>query len=312
MRSNRSNGMGGSQNPMKRFLVKNSLCVSAIAFSLLLCARAQDSQAPSNQAKAAHQGGIHLPIRAKTHEEYVAYQAAVANLPNPDAMAKAADDFAAKFPDSDLRVLLYRKLMKSCHKAGDWQKTLDSGFKVLALDRNDPEALIEVAEIQEEHTSPMDLDRDQRMSQALANARTALGTIDTDLTIPAGTTPDRVEAYKKYLRSVALAIIGAIQYKQQQYPEAEVTLRNAIAADPADPDGVVILRLALTLDEQKKYADALEQANRAVGLTQEDSEAGKLARNEQQRLSALIAKTGATNAAPEAGPSEESQGQPSH
>jgi hypothetical protein len=44
------------------------------------------------------------------------------------------------------------------------------------------------------------------------------------------------------------------------------------------------LRLALALDQQKKYSDALHQANRAVELTQEGTDVGKMARSERDRL----------------------------
>jgi len=182
--------------------------------------------------------------------------------------------------------------MKSFQQADNADKMMAAGLKVLTIDKDDPEALIVVAEIQEEHTSSMDLDREERMDQAVANAQHALQTIDTDLAAPAGTPPERLEAYKKYLRSTALAIVGTIQYKRAQYPDAEGTLRNAIEADAANPDPVVVLRLALALDQQKKYQDALQQANRAVDLTKEDTDAGKSARSERDRL---VVETGGNN-----------------
>ena len=86
--------------------------------------------------------------------------------------------------------------------------------------------------------------------------------------------------------------MGTIQYKRAQYPDAEGTLRNAIEADAANPDPVVVLRLALALDQQKKYQDALQQANRAVDLTKEDTDAGKSARSERDRL---VVETGGNN-----------------
>ena len=161
---------------------------------------------------------------------------------------------------------------------------MDMGLKVLAIDRDDPEALIGIAEVLEERTGPTDLDREQRSEQVVDYATHALKTLDTDLAVPAGTSPDRVDAYKKYLRSTALAIIGTIYYKQEHYPQAEAKLRDAIDADAANPDPVVVLRLALALDQQKKYTDALEQANRAVELTQEGTDLGRMARNEHDRL----------------------------
>ena len=234
-----------------------------------------------------------LPIKARTHEEYLAYQEAIAKKQDAEAMAKAAADFAAKFPDSDIRVLLYRASMKSYRQSSEAQKMMDAALKVLQLSKDDPEALLAVAQEQEEHTSQMDLDRDERMDRAIANAQHALATIDTDLVVPVNTRPDSIEPYKKFLRASALAIVGTIQYRREQYPEAEATLRQAVDSDPANVDAVIVLRLALALDQQKKYQEALQQANRAVELTKDDTEAGRLARNERERLTALLAQNNA-------------------
>ena len=267
------------------------------AFTLLGAAMAQpqgQSQtappAGQPQAKPPQTSG-RPPVQAKSQAEYQAYQAAAANAQNPDAMEKAADDFAAKFPDSELRVLLYRTAMNSYQTGGNSQKMMDMGLKVLAIDKDDPEALIGVSEVLQEHTSPTDLDAAQRAKQAISMSQHALETVDTDLNVPAGNPPEKIEAYKKYLRATALATIGTVQYKQEQYADAEVNLRKSIDADPSNPDPVIILRLSLALDQQKKYPDALQQANRAVELTQETAEVGKLARNERDRL---VIETGGT------------------
>ena len=266
------------------------LAILSAAICLSVCVIAQTPAQPTDTKPAQPSG--RPPIQAKSQAEFQAYQTAVANAQNSDAMEKAADDFAAKFQDSDLRVLLYRAAMHSYQTAGNSQKMMDMGLKVLAIDRDDPEALIGVAEVQEEHTTPTDLDRDERMTQALTSAQHALETIETDLAVPAGSPPDKVEAYKKYLRATALEIIGTIQYKREQYPDAEANLRKALDADSSNPDAVVVLRLALALDQEKKYPEALQQANRAVELTQEDSDVGKMARNERDRL---LVQTGANN-----------------
>jgi len=166
--------------------------------------------APSAPQAQSTQPTGRPPIQAKNQAEYQAWQTAIANAQNPEAMAKAADDFAAKFPDSDLRVLLYRAAMNSYRAAGNSDKMMDMGLKVLSIDKDDPEALIVVAQVLQEHTSPTDLDRDQRESQALSFAQHSLETVETDLAVPAGSPPDKVEAYKRYLRSTALAIVGTI------------------------------------------------------------------------------------------------------
>lgn len=271
-----------------------------VAIGLALPATPQTAQTPNSSAQPAQPGPANKGvIQARTQAEYEAYQAIKNKPQTPEEFEKAAGDFAAKFPDSNLRVVLYRGVMQSYQQADNSDKMLTAGLKVLSLDKDDPEALIVVGEIQEEHTSPMDLDREQRMDQSLANAQHALQTIDTDLAVPAGAQPEKVDAYKNYLRSTALAIVGKIQYKRQQYAEAEATLRKALDADSAHPDPVVLLSLSLSLDMQKKYQDALQEANRAVDLTKEDTEVGKSARGERDRL---IEQTGGNTASPPTAP----------
>ena len=273
-------------------LVAVIVTATTLALAGPAAAQAQPPASAANPQTPAAQPSGKAPVQAKTQEEYQAWQAAVGNVKDPAAMEKAADDFAAKFPASDLRVLLYRAAMQSYQTSSNSPKMMDMGLKVLAIDKDDPEALIGVAEVLEEQTSPTDLDRDQRMTQAVTYAQHALETLDTDLAVPAGSPPERVEAYKKYLRATALTIIGTIQYKREQYPDAEGNLRKAIDADTANPDAVVILRLALALDQQKKYPEALQQAKRAVELTQDSTDVGKMARNEWDRL---VVVTGGNN-----------------
>jgi tetratricopeptide (TPR) repeat protein len=224
------------------------------------------------------------PPQAKTQPEFDAYQAAVANAKDPAAMEKAADDFATKFPDSELRVLLYRAAMHAYQRANNADKMLEMGRKVLAIDADDPEALVGVAEVLVERTRDSDLDKQQRWDEAAKDAQRALQTIDTDLAIPANTPQEKVDAYKGFLRSTVYSILGTLQFNQGKYTDAEGYFQKSIDAYPAQPDPVVVLRLALALDKQNKYADALKQADRAVDLSQANPTVLEMAKRERDRL----------------------------
>lgn len=223
------------------------------------------------------------PPQAKTQAEFEAYKAA-AGSPDPAALEKAADDFAAKFPESELRVLLYRAAMHNYQNANNGDKMSAMAENVLKLDPDDPEALIGEAEVMVERTRDSDLDKDQRWSRAQQYAQHSLETVDTDTIIPAGTPQERVDAYKNLLRSSAYSILGALALNQDKFADAENYFHKSIDAYPAQPDPVVVLRLAIALDKQEKYAEALKHANRAVELTQDGTVAGKLARQERDRL----------------------------
>lgn len=249
-------------------------------------------QKPAGSAPGTTQQGAAAPAppqgkrppQAKTQPEYDAFNAAVGNQKDPAAMEKAADDFATKFPDSELRVLLYKSAMRSYQTANNGDKMSEEAQKLLKLDPDDPEALIAVSEVLAERTRDTDLDKDQRYAQAAKYAQRALETIDTDVPIPANTPQAQIEAYKGLLRSSAYSVLGTIDYGQGKYADAESYFHKSIDAYPSQPDPVVVLRLALALDKQARYADALKEANRAVELTQEGTAAGTTARHERDRL----------------------------
>jgi tetratricopeptide (TPR) repeat protein len=288
---------------------------------------AAQGAAPAGQA--ATPPGKRQP-QARTQPEYEAYQAALAlklhqrlqeleTKPNPtDAdkqemakvrhdievaeqpatLEKAADDFATKFPDSELRVVIYKSAMQKYQMANNSDKMLEMGQKALSFDADDPEALVSVAQVLTERTRDGDLDKDQKLEQAKKDAERALVTVDTDVPT-AGYPPERIDMYKRYTRSEAYAILGTLASNNEKYPEAETNLRKSIEVFPEQVDPVAVLRLAIALDKQNKTAEALKYANQAVDLTKDHPEtaAGKAARAEQNRLTQLNSGTAPGSAA---------------
>jgi tetratricopeptide (TPR) repeat protein len=244
-------------------------------------------------------GAAKRPPQAKTQPELDAYNAAAAIKDGP-GLEKAADDFATKFPDSELRILLYEAVMRTYQNGNVADKTEAMGRKVLGLDADNPEALVIVAEVIAERTRESDLDKDQRFDEAMKMAQKATQTVDSDVAFNVGTPQEKIDAYKALLRSNAYSVMGTIDFKKESFPAAQENLQKSIDAYPAQPDPVVVLRLALSLDKQSKYPDALKIANRAVELTQESSQIGTLARRERDRLQQLTG--GAAPATPAATP----------
>ncbi len=239
------------------------------------------------------------PPQAKTQPEFDAWKVAAANT-DAAGLEKASDDFATKFPDSELRVLLYKNAMRLYQSANSSEKTEAMGRKVLSFDADDPEALVIVAEVIAERTRDSDIDKDQRYGEAISMAQKATQTVDTDVQVPAGTPQDKIDAYKSLLRSNAYSIMGTIAFKKENYAGAQENLQKSIDAFPSNPDPVVILRLALALDKQQKYPEALKVANRAVEITQDNTVIGTPARRERDRLQQLTG--GAAPAQPQSPP----------
>jgi len=290
--------------------------LTLVVTSVAVCAEAQNSTQPAPQnppaagqaapAQGATQGAAAAPAgkrppQAKTQPEFDAYKVAAAST-DAAALEKASDDFATKFPDSELRVLLYKNAMRIYQSANNAERTDAMGRKVLGFDADDPEALVIVAEVIAERTRDSDIDKDQRFGEAISMAQKATRTVDTDIQVPADTPQEKIDAYKSLLRSNAYSILGTIEFKKENYAGAQENLQKSIDAFPSNPDAVVVLRLALAIDKQataavdqgkkdKLYAEALKVADRAVGMTQDNTAIGTPARRERDRLQKLTEGT---------------------
>jgi tetratricopeptide (TPR) repeat protein len=247
---------------------------------------AQTTQPAQPAGQAAAPAGKRPP-KVNSQEEFAAYKTAAA-LTDAAALEKAADEFAAKYPDSELRPLLYRSAMQRYQLANNADKMLEMAKKVLGIDPDDPEALVGTAQVLAERTRDTDLDRDQRLAEARKDAERSLLTVETDIPT-SGYPPEQLSAYKGYLKSEAYAVLGKLSSDSKNWPDAEANLRKSIEAFPQQVDSIAVLRLAVALDMQNKIPEALKYADQAVELTKDrpDSGAGKAARDEKDRLTKL-------------------------
>jgi tetratricopeptide (TPR) repeat protein len=265
---------------MKRVLVVLLL----ITFGAVAIAQ---QTAPAQPAQAAPAGK--RPPQAKTQPEFDAFKAADSS-PDVATLEKAAADFAQKFPESELRLLLYKKAMRLYQNSNNVDKMGEMGQKVLTFDADDPEALVNVAQSLASRTRSSDIDKDQKMADAVKMAEKSIQTVETDLAVPAGTPQASIDAYKAMLKSTAYSTIGTVYFNKdtkEDYHKAEEALQKSIDAFPSQPDPVTVLRLVIALDKQDKYTDALAKAEQAVKLTQDGTQVGSLARKELDRLKKL-------------------------
>jgi len=227
------------------------------------------------------------PPAAKTNDEFAAYNAAVSN-PDLAAAEKAADDFAAKYAQSDLRGLLYSNIMRRYQQQNDSEKTLEMGRKVLTYEPNDPVALVMTATVLAERTREGDLDREERYDEALKYAQRALESTNSDLVVPANATAEQIDSAKKVLQSMAHSAIGMVDLNRKNDAEAAQQFQRSInLSTPGQVEPLTYLRLALAQDHQKQYPEALISANKAVESSAANSPVAMLAKQEVDRLSKL-------------------------
>lgn len=222
---------------------------------------------------------------AKSDAEFNEYQAAAAS-PDLKAAIVAADAFAKKYPESELRVPLYSVLMQKAYAANDADNTLEMGEKVLAIEPEHTIALVVSSSVLAERTRETDLDRDERLSKSVERSEKAIKTIDTGLVVPPQITPEQLAAAKQQLISMAHATLGYVELSKKNYPAAEKHYVESVELGKARPDSISYYRLALAQHGQKKFGDALKNATKAVELAQAEGNAPvlQLAQEEKAKL----------------------------
>ena len=266
---------------MKKFSQSSFILVMLCGLSAALIAQ----QAAGGKDKQAQPSGKHVP-QAKTHPEFNDYNAAYA-IAGGAASEKAADDFAAKYPSSELKSYLYSKAMHEYQNENNPEKMLSVGEKVLRVDPDNSIALVLTATVLADSLSESDTDRQAKIAHVKKNAAHALETVDSSFVPPANATPEQVTAYKSTLQSMAHSALGIVALKTEDNAGAEKELRLSADLNQSQPDPYIWYHLALAQDHQKKYSEALDSVNHALQVMGANADLGNLARGEQSRLLTL-------------------------
>jgi tetratricopeptide (TPR) repeat protein len=266
---------------MKKFSQSSFILVMLCGLSAALIAQ----QAAGGNDKQTQPSGKHVP-QAKTHPEFNDYNTAYA-IAGGAASEKAADDFAAKYPSSELKSYLYSKAMHEYQNENNPEKMLSVGEKVLRVDPDNSIALVLTATVLADSLSESDTDRQAKIAHVKKNAAHALETVDSSFVPPANATPEQVTAYKSTLQSMAHSALGIVALKTEDNAGAEKELRLSADLNQSQPDPYIWYHLALAQDHQKKYSEALDSVNHALQVMGANADLGNLARGEQSRLLTL-------------------------
>ncbi len=241
------------------------------------------AQPPAQQpAPAPHKGKDYKP---KTKPEYDAYMAS-AQLAQAGNMVQAeagVQDFDTKYPQSELRPILYGLMAQSYWRMDNADKALEMGRKAIALDPDSTSSYIMVATILAERTKETDLDRNEKNAEAMSDAQHALDTIDTGLF--ANRPPDQQNG----IRAMAWLAMGTVELNRKNFKAAEEDLRKATEMNTVQPDAWAWYRYSLALDQQEKYDAALTAINKAELYAGTDATVTGRIKEEQTRLHQIIA-----------------------
>jgi tetratricopeptide (TPR) repeat protein len=222
--------------------------------------------------------------QAKSEQERKDFNAAYA-LTGAANAETAANNFAASYPESELRRYLYSNAMVLYQRENNSAKMLAMGEKVLDLDPDNPLALVLTATALVDGLGDRDRDREKKIGTIKRNATRAIQSAEANYS---ASSTDAAKIYKTTLQAMAYSALGIVKLKTGDDAGAEKDLTAATSLAKIHPDPYIWYHLALAQDHRKKYAAALSSVEQALQLASSDSDLQKLAEIEHERLAGLV------------------------
>lgn len=281
----------------RQFRMSPRLKILLLALALLTPLWAQSSA--TGDSSTPEKAALHPP--AKSEQEKNDFNAAYA-VPGGLDSETAANNFAAKYPDSELRRYLYSRAMKNYELENNPAGILAMAQKVLALEPDNAVALVLTATVLADQLESTDPERSKKADEIRNIAFHAIESVGIGFTAPAASTSEQAAVYRTTLQAMAYSALGIMELKMGEDPRAEQDLTRAAVLTKITPDPFIWYHLALAQDHRKKYAAALNSVQQALQLASANPQLQRLAEIEFDRLSGLAGhgprSQGATGAEP--------------
>src|SRR5579859_1288675 len=190
-------------------------CIAALILGALQSSAqspASGTQEPTNERRP----------QARSEQERDDFNAAYA-LTGAAAVEMAANGYAAKYPTSELRRYLYSSAMLQYQRENNPVKMLAMGERMLALDPDNPLALVLTATALADSLGDHDRDHDKKVSTIKHNASRAIQAAETGYSGES----DGAAVYKTTLQSMAYSALGITKLKTGDDAGAEKDLKMA-------------------------------------------------------------------------------------
>jgi len=273
--------------PVKLLFPMIRLVTTSVLWLALLPGHTLFAQIASDGNASVEKPAIHPP--AKSEQERQDFKAAFATA-GANAAEIAANNFASRYPDSELRQYLYARAMQNYELVNNPAGTLAMAQKVLAVNPAHVPALVLKATILADGLQASDPDHAKKADEIRKCATLAIGSVSKGFVAPAAATAQQAAVYRTTLQAMAYSAMGMMELKTGDDANAEKDLARAAVLTKITPDPFVWYHLALAQDHRKKYAAALNSVQQALQLASSNPQLQRLAEIEFDRLSGLAGR----------------------
>ncbi len=270
----------------KRFLVRGLL---ALVTAGILVAAPQAQQA----APAAGAAPVAKQPRVKSQAEGQALQA-MFQAADPDARLKAAEEFIAKFADSEFKSFTLMLAAETYRQKNDYEHTVIYGERTLEADPQNYMAMLLLASTISQRTREFDLDREEKLGRSEKYAKAALELLKTAPKPRPDVTDEQWTQAKAEFTAQGHEAMALAAMVRKNYPAAIEEFKTALAS-VGTPDPATQVRLGAAYNLAGKYDDAITVLSKVMETPEVHPQIRQVAQAERAR--AMQAKGGAAKPA---------------
>jgi tetratricopeptide (TPR) repeat protein len=225
--------------------------------------------------------------KPKSQKEVEALQK-IQQATDPQTRMKAIDNVLENFADTEYKHILLDMAIQSAQQARDPAKVEFYADRALKEDPKDVTAQLAVASSTIQGTKEFDLDKDQKLAKAEKNANGALESLKTATPPNSQVTDAQWQEMKKQMSAEAYATLGAVALFRKKPDDAVASLKSAAEADP---EPVVLVRLAHAYNEAKQPDNALATCDKILAMSDATPQVKQIAQQEKARAEKAKAAT---------------------
>jgi tetratricopeptide (TPR) repeat protein len=221
------------------------ICVLATA------AWAQEVKAPAKQPQAKTQQEYDALVKFRDERDF-------------DKQMATGEQFAKDFPASEMLVpFVYTNMMLGYLNHNNYEKTVNYGTRIIAVDPGNLIALFYMAVTIPERIKDEDLDRQQRLDQTTTYAKKLLE-ITATMQKPLQMTDDQWKAQLSQLQAGGHSALAFVALLKKDYAGAITEFKKSLELDPKDTRS--LYRLGIAQFSLNQTDEAIKTLARCVAL----------------------------------------------
>lgn len=234
---------------------------------------------PANGAAPADAPAAAAAPAGPSKEEVEAVQK-IQQATDPDARMKASDEFALKFPTSNLRGYVFTMAGEAAQNKRDAGKAKFYYEEAIKADPNSDYAMIMLGFEIAQGVGENDLDKKPKLDQAQAYVDKGMDLVSKRTKEP-NETPQQFEESKKDDMARGHMALGMIKMGNKQ--DAEAGKEFLLAADGAHPDVMNLIRAGMAFNNAKQFDEANKALDKFIAFPGMPDQYKKIAEDEKKR-----------------------------